>query len=120
MSKAVIHGDTVYLAGIVADNPKGRSTAEQTRSIFIKAIVGSAVAYPIAARAAAGNARDRVCLVCFFSWFGSTTVLDTLALAWRWGLLFYLPRALSGRTQRDAPSRNPRSVAALGRCLPSR
>ena len=34
MSKAVIHGDTVYLAGIVADNPKGKSTAEQTRSIL--------------------------------------------------------------------------------------
>jgi len=31
MSKAVIHGDTVYLAGIVADNPKGKSTAEQTK-----------------------------------------------------------------------------------------
>ena len=25
MSKAVIHGDTVYLAGIVADSPKGKS-----------------------------------------------------------------------------------------------
>ena len=24
MSKAVIHGDTVYLAGIVADSPKGK------------------------------------------------------------------------------------------------
>src|SRR5215472_14888589 len=34
MSKAVIHGDTVYLAGIVADNSKGKSTAEQTRSIL--------------------------------------------------------------------------------------
>ena len=34
MSKAVIHGDTVYLAGIVADSPKGKSTAEQTRSIL--------------------------------------------------------------------------------------
>jgi enamine deaminase RidA (YjgF/YER057c/UK114 family) len=34
MSKAVIHGDTVYLAGIVADNPRGKSTAEQTRSIL--------------------------------------------------------------------------------------
>jgi enamine deaminase RidA (YjgF/YER057c/UK114 family) len=34
MSKAVIHGDTVYLAGVVADNPKGKSTAEQTRSIL--------------------------------------------------------------------------------------
>ena len=31
MSKVVIHGDTVYLAGIVADSPKGKSTAEQTR-----------------------------------------------------------------------------------------
>jgi enamine deaminase RidA (YjgF/YER057c/UK114 family) len=34
MSKAVVHGDTVYLAGIVADNPKGKSTAEQTKSIL--------------------------------------------------------------------------------------
>ena len=34
MSKAVIHGDTVYLAGIVADNPKGKSTGEQTRSVL--------------------------------------------------------------------------------------
>jgi enamine deaminase RidA (YjgF/YER057c/UK114 family) len=34
MSKAVIHGDTVYLAGIVADNPKGKNTGEQTRSIL--------------------------------------------------------------------------------------
>src|ERR1700745_3353696 len=34
MSKAVVHGDTVYLAGIVADNPKGKNTAEQARSIL--------------------------------------------------------------------------------------
>ena len=34
MSKAVIHGDTVYLAGIVADSPKGKSMAEQTRNIL--------------------------------------------------------------------------------------
>ena len=34
MSKAVIHGDTVYLAGIVADSPKDKSMAEQTRSIL--------------------------------------------------------------------------------------
>jgi enamine deaminase RidA (YjgF/YER057c/UK114 family) len=33
MSKVVIHGDTVYLAGIVADNPKGKSTGEQTKNI---------------------------------------------------------------------------------------
>ena len=31
MSKAVIHGDTVYLAGIVADSPKRKSVAEQTK-----------------------------------------------------------------------------------------
>jgi enamine deaminase RidA (YjgF/YER057c/UK114 family) len=36
MSKAVIHGDTVYLAGIVADSPKGKSMAEQTRSILLQ------------------------------------------------------------------------------------
>jgi enamine deaminase RidA (YjgF/YER057c/UK114 family) len=34
MSKAVVHGDTVYLAGIVADAPKGKSVAEQTQSIL--------------------------------------------------------------------------------------
>ena len=34
MSKAVIHGDTVYLAGIVADSPKGKSVAEQTKNIL--------------------------------------------------------------------------------------
>jgi len=34
MSKAVVHGDTVYLAGIVADAPKRKSMAEQTKSIL--------------------------------------------------------------------------------------
>ena len=34
MSKAVIHVDTVQLAGIVADNPKGKSMAEQTSNIL--------------------------------------------------------------------------------------
>ena len=34
MSKVVVHGGTVYLAGIVADNPKGKNTTEQTRSIL--------------------------------------------------------------------------------------
>jgi enamine deaminase RidA (YjgF/YER057c/UK114 family) len=34
MSKVVVHGDTVYLAGIVADAPKGKSTAEQTKNIL--------------------------------------------------------------------------------------
>ncbi|MGC1465792.1 MAG: RidA family protein [Pseudolabrys sp.] len=34
MSKAVVHGDTVYLAGIVADDPKGKSVGEQTKSVL--------------------------------------------------------------------------------------
>ncbi len=34
MSKAVIHGDTVYLAGQVADKAAGRSIAEQTAEIL--------------------------------------------------------------------------------------
>lgn len=33
MSKAVVHGNTVYLAGIVADNPKGKSVTEQAKDI---------------------------------------------------------------------------------------
>jgi enamine deaminase RidA (YjgF/YER057c/UK114 family) len=34
MSKAVVHGDTVYLAGIVADSPKGKNMTEQDKSIL--------------------------------------------------------------------------------------
>ncbi len=34
MSQAVIHGDTVYLAGQVANEAKGRSVAEQTSEIL--------------------------------------------------------------------------------------
>ena len=34
MSQAVIHGDTIYLAGQVADHAKGKSVAEQTKEIL--------------------------------------------------------------------------------------
>ena len=34
MSKVVVHGNTVYLAGIVADNPKGKSVTEQTIDVL--------------------------------------------------------------------------------------
>jgi enamine deaminase RidA (YjgF/YER057c/UK114 family) len=34
MSKAVVHGNTVYLAGIVADNAAGKSMTEQTKDIL--------------------------------------------------------------------------------------
>ncbi|MBM3609829.1 MAG: RidA family protein [Alphaproteobacteria bacterium] len=34
MSKAVVHGNTVYLAGQVADKSKGASVSEQTREIL--------------------------------------------------------------------------------------
>jgi len=34
MSQAVVHGDTVYLAGQVAAEPAGKSVAEQTRDIL--------------------------------------------------------------------------------------
>ena len=34
MAQAVIHGDTVYLAGQVADAAKGGSVAEQTKEIL--------------------------------------------------------------------------------------
>ncbi|MCC2095251.1 MAG: RidA family protein [Hyphomicrobiales bacterium] len=34
MSKAVVHGDTVYLSGQVADKAKGASVADQTREIL--------------------------------------------------------------------------------------
>ncbi|MBX9739185.1 MAG: RidA family protein [Beijerinckiaceae bacterium] len=34
MSKAVIHGDTVYLAGQVADKAAGKSVGEQTQEVL--------------------------------------------------------------------------------------
>src|SRR3984893_18678634 len=34
MSKAGVHGDTVYLPRILAEAPKGKSMAEQTKSIL--------------------------------------------------------------------------------------
>ena len=34
MSQAVIHGNTVYLAGVVASGAKGKPVAEQTRDIL--------------------------------------------------------------------------------------
>ena len=34
MSKAVVHGDTVYLAGQVADKAAGKSVGEQTADIL--------------------------------------------------------------------------------------
>jgi enamine deaminase RidA (YjgF/YER057c/UK114 family) len=34
MSQAVIHGDTIYLAGQVADAAQGKSVGEQTRDVL--------------------------------------------------------------------------------------
>jgi enamine deaminase RidA (YjgF/YER057c/UK114 family) len=34
LSRAVVHGDTVYLAGIVSEQPKGKNTAAQTQEIL--------------------------------------------------------------------------------------
>ena len=34
MSKAVVHGDTVYLAGLTADKTAGQSVTEQTKEIL--------------------------------------------------------------------------------------
>jgi enamine deaminase RidA (YjgF/YER057c/UK114 family) len=34
LSRAVVHGETIYLVGIVSEQPMGKSTAEQTREIL--------------------------------------------------------------------------------------
>jgi enamine deaminase RidA (YjgF/YER057c/UK114 family) len=34
MSQAVVHGDTVYLAGVVANNAKDKSVSEQTKDVL--------------------------------------------------------------------------------------
>ena len=36
MSQAVVHDDTVYLAGVVADEPAGKDVTAQTRSVLGK------------------------------------------------------------------------------------
>jgi len=36
MSQAVVHGNTVYLAGVVADDRKGTSVADQTRQVLAR------------------------------------------------------------------------------------
>jgi enamine deaminase RidA (YjgF/YER057c/UK114 family) len=42
LSRAVVHNNTAYLAGIVCEQPKGKSTTEQTREILaqIDALLG--------------------------------------------------------------------------------
>ena len=35
MSQIVVHGDTVYLAGVVANAAKGKSVTEQTKDILV-------------------------------------------------------------------------------------
>ncbi len=44
MSQAVVHGSTIYLAGQVADQAKGKSVAEQTKEILatIERLLGEA------------------------------------------------------------------------------
>ena len=44
MSQAVVHGATIYLAGQVADQAKGKSVTEQTREILatIERLLGEA------------------------------------------------------------------------------
>jgi hypothetical protein len=39
MSQVVIHGDTVYLAGVVANTAAGKSVTEQTQELL--SIIGS-------------------------------------------------------------------------------
>ena len=34
MSQVVVHGNTVYLAGVVANNSKGKSVTEQTQDVL--------------------------------------------------------------------------------------
>jgi enamine deaminase RidA (YjgF/YER057c/UK114 family) len=34
LSRAVVHGETVYLAGIVSEQPKGKNTTEQTKEVL--------------------------------------------------------------------------------------
>jgi enamine deaminase RidA (YjgF/YER057c/UK114 family) len=70
MSQAVIHGDTVYLAGQVADDT-GADAAGQTRQILAKID---------ALLAEAGSSRDR--LLSAVVWLADVADYDALNVVW--------------------------------------
>jgi enamine deaminase RidA (YjgF/YER057c/UK114 family) len=89
MSKAVIHGDTVYLAGIVAENPKGKSTAEQTRSILSQ-IDGFL--------AMAGTSKSK--LLSANIWITDMANFADMNAVWdAWGITWQYAGASDGRSQ---------------------
>ena len=71
MSKAVVHANTVYLAGIIADKTLGQSVAEQTREIL--AVIDSYLAK-------AGT--DKSKLLCATIWLSDIRTVDELNKVW--------------------------------------
>lgn len=71
MSEAVIHGDTIYTAGIVADKAMGKSVFEQTRDILeqIDAIL-----------AQAGSDKTRILKANI--WLSDISTFDQMNKAW--------------------------------------
>jgi enamine deaminase RidA (YjgF/YER057c/UK114 family) len=71
MSQAVIHGDTVYLAGVVADDRANTSPAQQTTQILARID---------ALLAAAGSDKSR--LLTATIWLRDITYYDALNSVW--------------------------------------
>jgi enamine deaminase RidA (YjgF/YER057c/UK114 family) len=71
MSKAVVHGDTVYLAGITADKAKGKSVTEQTREIL--SLIDGFLAK-------AGT--DKTKLLCANIWITDMTTFPEMNAVW--------------------------------------
>src|SRR5215470_13365997 len=71
MSQIVVHGDTVYLAGMVAQNSGGKSVAEQTKEIL--AAIDSYLAK-------AGT--DKSKLLTANIWLASMDTFDEMKAVW--------------------------------------
>jgi enamine deaminase RidA (YjgF/YER057c/UK114 family) len=71
MSKAIVHGDTVYLAGIIADKALTQGVAEQTREIL--SVIDSYLAK-------AGS--DKSKLLSATIWLSDIRTVDELNKVW--------------------------------------
>ena len=71
MSEAVIHGNTIYTSGIVADRAMGKSVTEQTRDILeqIDALLANA-------------GSDKTRIIKANIWLADITTFDQMNKAW--------------------------------------
>ena len=93
MSQVVVHGNTVYLAGVVANKAKGKSTTEQTQEIL--AIIDGHLAK-------AGT--DKSKLITANVWLADIITFDEMNRPWE---AWLAPGAAPARATVEARIANP-------------